>query len=157
LLAPIPRRGRSSLMRIPEVDADQRPFRILSLDGGGIRGAFTAGFLAGVEERIGHPVGRHFDLIAGTSTGGIIAAALAFGEPAERIEQFYLNHGPLIFSRPWEKPTHFLKRPLRWAFRLYPRAVDKALYNRFSVDWHWLRNSKYRAEELKTALGAGTK
>jgi uncharacterized protein len=133
-------------------EGDVRPFRILSLDGGGIRGAFTAGFLAGIEDRIGHPVGQYFDLVAGTSTGGIIAAAVAFGEPASRIEQFYLEHGPRIFARPWEKPIPWYKRPFRWMGRLYPKAVNRALYNRFSVDRHWLHNSKYIADELKDAL-----
>jgi patatin-like phospholipase/acyl hydrolase len=131
---------------------DAKPFRILSLDGGGIRGAFTAGFLACIEERTGHPVGRHFDLIAGTSTGGIIAAALAFGEPARRVEDFYLNHGPLIFRRPWQKPTDWYKKPVRWASRLYSRAADRIFYNRFRIDRHWARNSKYVAEDLKSAL-----
>jgi uncharacterized protein len=139
-------------MRIHGADADGRPFRILSLDGGGIRGAFIAGFLAGVEERIGHSIGRYFDLIAGTSTGGIIAAALAFGEPATRIESFYRDHGPKIFLRPWEKPIAPWKQPFRWASRLYPSVVDRAIYNRFSIDHNWLRNSKYGADELKTAL-----
>jgi len=67
----------------------RQPFRILSLDGGGIRGAFTAAFAAEVEKRLGRPLADHFDLIAGTSTGAIIAVALALREPAEKIERFY--------------------------------------------------------------------
>src|SRR4051812_28360760 len=51
-------------------------FRILSLDGGGIRGVFPAALLARLEEHLEHPIGRYFDLIAGTSTGGIIAIGL---------------------------------------------------------------------------------
>ena len=58
-------------------------FRILSLDGGGIKGTFSAAFLARLEELTGKSVVRHFDLIAGTSTGGIIALALGLGLPAE--------------------------------------------------------------------------
>jgi patatin-like phospholipase/acyl hydrolase len=134
------------------VDDNVRSFRILSLDGGGIRGAFTAGFLAGIEERIGQPVGQYFDLVAGTSTGGIIAAAVAFGEPASKIEEFYLEHGPRIFARPWEKPIRWYKQPCRWVGRLYPKAVDRTFYNRFGVDRHWVHNSKYIADELKGAL-----
>jgi hypothetical protein len=81
-------------------EAPGRPFRILSLDGGGIRGAFTAAFLADIERRLGCRVADHFDLIAGTSTGGIIAAALAAGEPASRVVEFYRSRGPRIFTRP---------------------------------------------------------
>src|SRR5262245_39909007 len=47
--------------------------RILSIDGGGIKGALPIGFLARVEEITGERIVDHFDLIAGTSTGGIIA------------------------------------------------------------------------------------
>jgi predicted acylesterase/phospholipase RssA len=54
-------------------------FRILSLDGGGIRGTFPAAFLARLEERLEHPIGSYFDLIAGTLTGGIIAIGLGLG------------------------------------------------------------------------------
>ncbi len=52
--------------------------RILSIDGGGIVGTFPAAFLAALEESLGTgPIGRYFDLIVGTSTGGIIAIGLA--------------------------------------------------------------------------------
>ena len=54
-----------------------RPFRILSLDGGGIMGACAASVLATFERETERRIVEHFDLIAGTSTGGIIAIALA--------------------------------------------------------------------------------
>src|SRR4051812_45125251 len=76
-----------------------RPFRILSLDGGGIRGLFIAGFLADIEHRLKTRIADHFDLIAGTSTGAIIGMALALHEPAAKNEQFYLERGPKIFTR----------------------------------------------------------
>ena len=50
--------------------------RILSIDGGGIKGVFPAAFLADVEEKLDRPIVDHFDLIVGTSTGGIIALGL---------------------------------------------------------------------------------
>lgn len=74
-------------------------FRILSLDGGGIRGAFIAAFLAEVERQVNARVADYFDLIAGTSTGGIIAIGLALGEPATRIEQFYRDKGSDLSAR----------------------------------------------------------
>lgn len=74
-------------------------FKILALDGGGILGAFTASFLADIERRLDCKVGDYFDLVAGTSTGGIIAAAVAAGEPASKIVGFYKDRGPRIFRR----------------------------------------------------------
>ena len=53
--------------------------RILAIDGGGIKGVFPASFLATVEDSIGDNVGNYFDLIVGTSTGGIIALGLGLG------------------------------------------------------------------------------
>ncbi|MEL7638194.1 MAG: patatin-like phospholipase family protein [Solidesulfovibrio sp.] len=73
--------------------------RILSIDGGGIRGLLPALVLAEFETRTGRSVAKFFDLIAGTSTGGILALGLAAGIPAMRLAEFYLERGPAIFSR----------------------------------------------------------
>src|SRR5436190_14355285 len=80
--------------------------RILSIDGGGIRGIIPATVLAEVERRTGRPIAALFDLIAGTSTGGIIALALTAPGPgsgprlsAEDVVGLYLEEGPRIFSR----------------------------------------------------------
>ncbi len=48
----------------------QGEFRVLALSGGGYLGVFTAALLAQLEQRVGEPLGRRFDLIAGTSVGG---------------------------------------------------------------------------------------
>jgi uncharacterized protein len=72
-------------------------FRILSIDGGGIKGVFAASALATLEEDLQCRVADHFDLITGTSTGGIIAIGLGLGLSAREILQFYLTHGPSIF------------------------------------------------------------
>jgi len=77
--------------------AEGQPFRILSLDGGGIRGAFTAAVLAHWEESTGLRIADHFDLIAGTSTGGILAIGLGLGLPARELLDFYRKHGAEIF------------------------------------------------------------
>lgn len=71
--------------------------RILSIDGGGIKGVFPASFLATLEDSLGRPVGDYFDLIVGTSTGGIIALGLGLGLDARMLLEFYANHGPRIF------------------------------------------------------------
>ena len=77
--------------------AQTRPFRILSLDGGGIKGAYTASVLAQLEEATGCAAADHFDLIAGTSTGGIIAIGLGLGRSARQICDFYQADGRKIF------------------------------------------------------------
>jgi patatin-like phospholipase/acyl hydrolase len=78
--------------------------KILSIDGGGIKGTYSAAFLAGLEERFGRSIADCFDLIAGTSTGGILALALAARLPAREIVAFYKKWGPKIF------PTKFTFR-----------------------------------------------
>jgi patatin-like phospholipase/acyl hydrolase len=123
---------------------EPRPFRILSLDGGGIRGAFIAGFLADIEHRLDCRIADYFDLIAGTSTGAIIAVALALHEPAEKIERFYRDGGPRIFQR--RQPLRL--EPWHWAKKLF---VEK-LAKRYGLDYDQLQQSKYEAKELRAAL-----
>lgn len=118
-------------------------FRILSLDGGGVRGAFAAAFLAELERTRGHSIGDSFDLIAGTSTGGIIAIALALGEPAARIERFYRERAKQVFTRSKSPLSSYFTAPLialgrRWL----PAGLDGA----------WLAESKYDPAGLKMAL-----
>jgi patatin-like phospholipase/acyl hydrolase len=72
--------------------------RVLAIDGGGLKGVFPASFLASVEEAIRSPVAGYFDLVVGTSTGGIIALGLGLGLSAKEILAFYTEHGPRIFS-----------------------------------------------------------
>jgi len=74
--------------------------KILSLDGGGIKGVFPAAILATLEDTLGAPVARHFDLIVGTSTGGILALGLGLGWPARDMLRFYEELGPGVFARP---------------------------------------------------------
>ena len=75
--------------------------RILAIDGGGIRGLIPARVLAEIERRCGRPAGELFDLVAGTSTGAIIACALTKPDPmpAAEIARIYLEEGPQIFDR----------------------------------------------------------
>src|SRR6266699_2006492 len=83
----------------------RRTVTILSIDGGGIRGIIPAIILAHIEKRTGMPVYRLFDLVAGTSTGGIIALGLtkpnadAINEyTAEQMVQLFQDDGPSIFQ-----------------------------------------------------------
>ena len=72
-------------------------FKILTIDGGGYRGLYAAHILKRVEETYGLKCGEHFDLIAGTSTGSIIASGLALGKSADRMVDLYKNSGEKIF------------------------------------------------------------
>ena len=76
-----------------------QPFRILSLDGGGIRGIFPAAILADLESTHlgGGSVTEYFDLITGTSTGGILALGLAAGIKASELLDLYMTRGREIF------------------------------------------------------------
>lgn len=104
------------------------PFRILTLDGGGIRGAFGVAFLARLEELAGGPVVDHFDLVAGTSTGAIIAAALALGVPAADLERFYREDGGEIFhAREPYRPRAALRPVYPVAARLLRRFTGQRL------------------------------
>lgn len=108
----------TQLARLPLVHgrvSDGISFRILALDGGGIKGAFTASVLATLEKAIGGPVGRHFDLIAGTSTGGILAVGLGMGLTPRQMLEFYRKRGPVIF--PVTRLLGKLRRELRHIFR----------------------------------------
>jgi patatin-like phospholipase/acyl hydrolase len=89
-------------------------FRILSLDGGGIKGAFSASALAAWEEDTKKSIIDYFDLITGTSTGGIIAIGLALGIPASKIRDFYRDSGPTIFPN-----TSLVERVTGSAFQLF--------------------------------------
>ena len=76
-----------------------KDFKILSIDGGGIRGIFPAAFLSGLEQRYldGSSVTQYFDLISSTSTGGIIALGLAAGLTATDMNDLYVKRGREIF------------------------------------------------------------
>jgi uncharacterized protein len=86
--------------------APKRPLRVLALDGGGIRGIIPASLLAELERRCGRRISEMFDLIAGTSTGGILALGLTAEDPAspgepryraDDLVSLYAEKGHLIF------------------------------------------------------------
>lgn len=86
------------------MDIAPRPFRILSLDGGGAKGVFTLGVLERVEASLGRPLAEVFDLIYGVSTGAIITAYLGHGNRVTDIYDRYLSFVPEIMS-PWRRST----------------------------------------------------
>ncbi|MHB0767545.1 CBASS cGAMP-activated phospholipase [Bradyrhizobium sp. 1.29L] len=92
-------KGAIPQRRIPQDWPKGRRFRILSIDGGGIKGLFPATVLAELEQRFldGGPITKYFDLVAGTSTGGIIALGLGAGLRASELAELYSSRGAEIF------------------------------------------------------------
>lgn len=83
---------------------DPKSISVLSIDGGGILGLYSANVLKHIQEDLlgGEPFSEYFDLVTGTSTGGIIALGLASGHAAEEIVDFYQKYGGEIFPHsPW--------------------------------------------------------
>src|SRR4249919_2806166 len=83
----------------PGATRPSSPFQILSLSGGGYRALFSARILADLEERIGAPIATRFDLIAGTSIGGILALALALEVPAKQMVALFEERADDIFKK----------------------------------------------------------
>ena len=73
--------------------------RILSIDGGGVRGVVPATLLAALEERTGRLTRDTFDFVAGTSTGAVLAAGIAAGIPARTLVTLYAERSPRLFRR----------------------------------------------------------
>ena len=121
---------------------NHQPFRVLSLDGGGIKGIFPAGVLASLENRYleGKSVGDYFDLIAGTSTGGILALGLGAGLTANEMLQMYLDEGHRVFP---SKERGLMGRARRLVSAQYDRGPLDELLNR-KLGGKTLRESKYR-------------
>ena len=88
-------------------------FQVLSIDGGGIKGIFSAAVLTHLEEDLKINITDNFDLIVGTSTGGIIALSLGIGMNPREIIKFYANNGNNIF------PPKRLSRFRQWFCNKY--------------------------------------
>lgn len=76
-----------------------KTFKVLTIDGGGIKGLYSATILKEFEEKFNCHISDYFDMICGTSTGGLIALALALKIPAKTICKFYEEEGPKIFPK----------------------------------------------------------
>ena len=85
-------------------------FHILALDGGGTRGIYTAQLLAKIEQTVGVPIKTYFNLIAGTSTGAIIAGAAVSDIPMADIVELFETETPYIFRRRWYRIPLFLSK-----------------------------------------------
>lgn len=105
----MPNEDTAEIAPPPPADPQQEDrLRILSIDGGGIRGIIAASILARIEEQLQEPLCRYFDLVVGTSTGSLIAAGLTAPQPgypslpaatAARLLKLYVAEGPRIFPQ----------------------------------------------------------
>lgn len=127
-------------------------YRVLCLDGGGMRGLYTAEYLtclsasfAKMRGEVGLDIGKAFNLIVGTSTGAMIGCALAAGIGPDRLVQLYRDHGPNIFPVPVPKITgNFFEQA---------RAIYRDVRSRAAG----LRKGRIALEEaLVTCFGAET-
>lgn len=91
---------------------ERKPFKILSIDGGGIKGLYSASVLAKIEEKAGKSSGECFDMICGTSTGGLIALGLANGQNAESLVNLYFKDGNKIFPTYENKFARIFNRSI---------------------------------------------
>jgi uncharacterized protein len=125
---------------------------ILSIDGGGIRGIIPATVLVALEQQMGKPARECFDFLAGTSTGALIAAALAGGLPATRILDIYINRSQEIFT-----PPAIIADPKRLVagYMYDPDNIRRVLESEFGAAAGWaLNDSPVRL--LLTAKGIDT-
>ena len=113
--------------------ATDRPLKVLSLAGGGFLGLYTAVVLEGLEARAGEPLARRFDLLAGTSIGGLLALALAYEIPMARLVRLFTEHGSAVFSS---------------------RALPSSALGRLLDLSRSVRGPKYSGEALREALHA---
>ena len=123
-------------------------FQILSLIGGGIRGAFVTSYLKELEAKLGQPIAESFDLIAGTSTGAIIAAGLASGMPAAKMHDFYVRYGAKIFT---PRPRYKAKGFYRFLFPLGSWLFKKGTGGDLAAAFR----SKFCANELEKSFEEG--
>jgi len=126
--------------------------RILSIDGGGIRGIIPASTLVALEQQLGRPVRECFNFLAGTSTGALIAAAAAAGVPATRILDIYVQRAGEIFT-----PGKFIAdiKRLISGYMYDPENIRRVLDSEFGTARGWkLNDSPVRL--LITAKGIDT-
>jgi patatin-like phospholipase/acyl hydrolase len=111
--------------------------KILSIDGGGIRGIIPASTLVALERQMGKPVRECFDFLAGTSTGALISAAAAAGIPAARILDIYTQRAHEIFTPG--QPMADAKRAID-GYMYDPRNIQKVLVSEFGAAAQWTLN-----------------
>lgn len=110
-------------------------FQILALSGGGYKGLYTATVIADFEEHTDRRFASHFDLLSGTSIGGILALALASEIPASQITELLKSHGESIFTPLPKQPFyHPIRKKLRaWTGFDTNRGLKKAKHSNIAL------------------------
>jgi len=130
-----------------------KTLRVLSIDGGGIRGYLPALLLVELERRAGRPLIDLFDFAAGTSTGGIIAIGLAAGISAAELADFYPRYGSRIFGGDTGQ-SEWSKRLLGTGRTFEERMLNPA--NKIGAiagrDTKWGGNARHQATGLRGVL-----
>lgn len=134
-----------------------KPYRILSLDGGGAKGFYTLGILDEIEKNIGRPIHECFDLIFGTSTGAIIAALLARGDSVGNALKLYTAHVPLIMkpARPAQK-TAALQQLAKSVFQETDVGKFKTAVGLVATNWKDERPLIFKASVTQAHGSAGS-
>ena len=126
----------------------ERPRRILAVDGGGVRGIIPASVLASLERATGTLARDQFDFVAGTSTGAVIAGAVAAGIPADRLISLYRRRGPELFR---SLPLVGLLRRVVAGYQYDVRALHRILGEELGEHVGWQINDVPR-DILVTAV-----
>ncbi|QDU50484.1 patatin-like phospholipase family protein [Gimesia panareensis] len=125
-----------------------KKYRILSLDGGGIRGLITAIWLKRLQDELEKPLHNYFDLIAGTSTGALLACGISKGINIDKIIDLYVEKGREVFparaSRLWSRATRIFSEGIS-APKYDGKGLEKALKDIF-------RTSTFGALKIKPTL-----
>ena len=114
----------------------RREFKILSIDGGGIGGLLPATFLCEIESKLQERIWKYFDLVTGTSTGGVIALGLTAGYSCEQIQKMYNEMASKVFPH---------KNFLQWVLGICSgsiydiRELERVLKNEFTREGQPLR------------------
>jgi len=109
-------------------DSKTKSIKVLAIDGGGIRGIIPAVILSELQKRLGKELWQAFDLIAGTSTGGIIALGIGTacnsGRPysPDELLNMYMQNGGAIFRKTWLTPVRELILP-----KYSPHTLERTL------------------------------
>lgn len=127
-------------------------FQVLSLSGGGYRGLHVAHALELIESQTKTPIAQHFDLIAGTSIGGIIGLALALEIPAKTIREALQSLGPQLFDKPVPDFAHIRELASRGdlakaAYYCQNKSAIKAEAKQIETAW-------YKPDSLKKLLSS---
>ena len=107
----------------------KKPFKILSVDGGGIKGLYSSSILEHLERKFNGNCSDYFDLLCGTSTGGLIVVALSLKISAGEVSKIIEKHGHEIFPKQ-NKFVSFFRQTL-WKGKFSDEPLKKVLTNLF--------------------------